>query len=86
MGARGPALLPGRPLGAVVTRGRLRELWAGPVGYCLRVYLCFRAGLLALGLLVSGVLPHNGDVGVPGWPAPPPICRPCRSTSTIRRA
>ena len=51
---------------------RLRETWAGPVGYCVRVYLGFRLALLALGLLVSGVLPHVGDVGAPGWPAPPP--------------
>ena len=51
---------------------RLRALWAGPVGSCLRVYLAFRIGLLALGAIVSGLLPHNGDVGVPGWPAPPP--------------
>lgn len=53
-------------------RTRARAIWAGPVGYCLRVYLLFRAGLLALGLLAAGLLPHNGDVGVPGWPAPPP--------------
>ena len=51
----------------------LRALWDGPVGYCLRVYLVFRAGLLALGVVVAGILPHNGDVGVPGWPAPPPV-------------
>jgi hypothetical protein len=54
-------------------RARARATWAGPVGYCLRVYLLFRAGLLALGLLAAGLLPHNGDVGVPGWPAPPPM-------------
>lgn len=51
---------------------RLAALWAGDVGFCLRVYLCFRLGLLALAAAVSGLLPHNGDVGVPGWPAPPP--------------
>jgi hypothetical protein len=69
-----PAPSPG---GAVrqpaIRRSGVRALWEGPVGYCLRVYLVFRAGLFALGLIVAGVLPHNGDVGVPGWPAPPPV-------------
>ena len=52
--------------------GRIRALWEGDVGFCLRVYLAFRVGLLALAAVVAGLLPHNGDVGVPGWPAPPP--------------
>lgn len=47
-----------------------RALWDGPVGFCLRVYLVVRLGLLALGLLVTGLLPHGDRVGVPGWPAP----------------
>lgn len=47
----------------------LAALWKGPVGYCLRVYLCVRIGLLALGLLAPGLL--SGDrVSVPGWAAP----------------
>lgn len=49
----------------------MRALWDGPVGFCLRVYLVVRVGLLALGLLVSGLLQHGPDVGAPGWPAPP---------------
>jgi len=36
------------------------------------VYVAFRLGLFALGVVVAGLLPHNGDVGVPGWPAPAP--------------
>ncbi|MFN2522593.1 MAG: mannosyltransferase family protein [Mycobacteriales bacterium] len=60
--------------GSVETAGvpnRLVTAWHGPLGYCLRVYLAFRAGLFALGFLVAGLLPPNGNVGVPGWPAPP---------------
>lgn len=53
-------------------RSRLVSLWSGDVGYCLRVYLAFRVALFALGAVVAGLLPHNGAVGVPGWPAPPP--------------
>ena len=51
-------------------RSRVAALWAGPVGYCVRVYLVFRAGLFALSLVVSGLLPHPNDVSVPGWQAP----------------
>jgi hypothetical protein len=67
----GAATATAAPPGAHRAAGRVAELWAGPVGYCLRVYLAFRLGLLVLGVLVAGLLPHNGDVGVPGWPAPP---------------
>ena len=63
---------PGRHARPEPSGSRLGALWAGPVGYCVRVYLAFRIGLFALGAVVAGLLPHNGDVGVPGWPAPPP--------------
>lgn len=53
-------------------RSRLGALWAGPVGYCLRVYLVFRLGLFALALVVAGLLPHPNNVSVPGWEAPVP--------------
>jgi len=49
----------------------MQALWQGDVGFCLRVYLAFRLALFALAAVVSGLLPHNGDIGVPGWPAPP---------------
>jgi hypothetical protein len=55
-----------------MTAARLRELWRGPVGYCLRVYLGVRVALLALGLLASGMFPDAGDEGLPQWPAPRP--------------
>lgn len=51
---------------------RLSALWASPFGYCLRVYLAFRAGLFALSVVVAGLLPHPNNVDVPGWLAPPP--------------
>lgn len=57
---------------ALTTQGRWALLWQGPVGYCLRVYLCFRIGLFALAGVVSGLLPHAPDIGVPGYAAPPP--------------
>lgn len=63
---------PGRHLRESAPPSRIRALWTGPVGYCLRVYVAFRLGLFALGVVVAGLLPHNGNVGVPGWPAPPP--------------
>ena len=69
------AVLPGRyarPEPVQPPRSRLLAFWSGDVGFCLRVYLAFRIGLFALGAVVAGLLPHNGDVGVPGWPAPPP--------------
>ena len=65
-------VLDGRHARATAAGSRVRALWDGDVGFCLRVYLAFRLGLFALGAVVSGLLPHNGDVGVPGWPAPPP--------------
>ena len=58
-------------MSAGLDRVRLSTWWDGDVGFCLRVYLAFRIGLFALGALASGLLPHEGDVGVPGWPAPP---------------
>jgi len=56
---------------ALLEPSRVRTWWDGDVGFCLRVYLAFRVGLFALAAVVAGLLPHNGDVGVPGWPAPP---------------
>ena len=55
-----------------MTTGRLLELWRGPVGYCLRVYLVVRVALLSLALLASGTLPDAGDEGLAEWPAPRP--------------
>ena len=51
---------------------RSRELWRGPVGYCLRVYLCVRLALFVLALVASGLFPDAGDGGLPQWPAPRP--------------
>ncbi len=51
---------------------RAGALWHGPVGYCLRVYLCVRVALFALALVVSGLFPDAGDGGLPQWPAPRP--------------
>jgi hypothetical protein len=65
-------VLEGRHARSGAPPSRVRALWDGDVGFCLRVFLAFRLGLFALGAVVSGLLPHNGDVGVPGWPAPPP--------------
>ncbi len=63
---------PGRHVREPPPPSRAAALWSGPVGYCVRVFVAFRLGLFALGVVVAGLLPHNGDVGVPGWPAPPP--------------
>lgn len=57
---------------ALLEPARVRTWWDGDIGFCLRVYLAFRIGLFALAAVVAGLLPHNGDVGVPGWPAPAP--------------
>ena len=54
------------------TSTRVRALWRGPVGYCLRVYLCVRVALFALALVASGLFPDAGDEGLPQWPAPRP--------------
>lgn len=55
-----------------VSGARLRALWHGPVGYCLRVYLVVRVALLGLAVLVSGMFPDAGDDGLAEWPAPRP--------------
>ncbi len=60
---------PGRPRRSS-PGSRVTALWNGPIGYCLRVFLVIRLALFALGVLIAGILPHNGAVGVPGWPAP----------------
>jgi hypothetical protein len=62
-----PAAATRPPVGA-----RVRELWRGPVGYCLRVYLCVRVALFVLALVASGLFPDAGDDGLPQWPAPRP--------------
>lgn len=63
---------PGRHVRVPAPRSRAAALWAGPVGYCLRVYLAFRLALFALAYVVAGLLPHPNNVSVPGWEAPPP--------------
>lgn len=45
--------------------------WRTALTYCVKVYVGIRVALFALGLLVTGLLPQNERVGVPGWDAPP---------------
>lgn len=47
--------------------GRLRALWQGPVGFCVRVYLVARVALSLVAVFAAALIPVQPSVGVPGW-------------------